>query len=458
MASRHTELTPGAPAVARTGTSLRSLVSMLGMTALALFTAFALGALIIWAASGKLETVGQAYSGLVDGALFKRRGLSESLIATTPYIFTSLAVALGFKAGMFNIGVEGQFYIGALVGAWAGYAFTGLPAIVHLPLTLSAAALSGAIWAGIPGYLKAKTGAHEVITTIMANYLAFRLTEYMVNNPMKDPNSTVPKTPDIAASAELWRLWEIPQRLREPLNALWASIALGIVVLLLARWVLGWPSVRRRVTQPNQRRWIMYGSALLAVIILFVALPALTQAVWPFTDDRDRMNMGLFLAIAAAIFTWWLLYRTTIGFELRTIGANPSAARYAGVNVTRTIVLGMALSGALAALAGAVEVLGLEHNLPVFFSSGYGFDGIAIALLARNDPFAVPFAAFLFGGMRNGSDLMELRSGVSKHLISLIQALVLLFVAAPAMIRWLYRMREVRRLQEEAPLTRGWGG
>ena len=174
---------------------------MLGMTALALFTAFALGALIMWAASGTLETVGQAYSGLVDGALFKRRGLSESLIATTPYIFTSLAVALGFKAGMFNIGVEGQFYIGALVSVWAGYALTGLPAIVHLPLALGMAALAGAIWAGIPGYLKAKTGAHEVITTIMANYVAFRLTEYLVNNPMKDPNSTVPKTPDIAASA-----------------------------------------------------------------------------------------------------------------------------------------------------------------------------------------------------------------------------------------------------------------
>ncbi len=436
----------------------RPLLGLLGMTLLALFTAFALGALIIWAASGSLETVGQAYSGLVDGALFKRRGLSESLIATTPYIFTSLAVALGFKAGMFNIGVEGQFYIGALAGVWAGYALTGLPAIVHLPLALGMAALAGAIWAGIPGYLKAKTGAHEVITTIMANYIAFRLTEYMVNNPMKDPNSTVPKTPDIAASAELWRLWEIPQRLHDPLNALWASIALGIVALLIARWVLGWPGVRHRITGPAQRRWIMYGTGLLAVIILYFALPALTQAVWPFTDDRDRLNMGLFLAIAAAIFTWWLLYRTTIGFELRTIGANPSAARYAGVHVTRTIVLGMALSGALAALAGAVEVMGLEHNLPVFFSSGYGFDGIAIALLARNDPFAIPFAAFLFGGMRNGSDLMELRSGVSKHLISLIQALVLLFVAAPAMIRWLYRMREVRRLEEEAPLTRGWGG
>ena len=157
------------------------------------------------------------------------------------------------------------------------------------------------------------------------------------------------------------------------------------------------------------------------------------------------------------MFTWWLLYRTTIGFELRTIGANPSAARYSGVNVTRNIVLAMALSGGLAALAGAVEILGLEHNLPVFFSSGYGFDGIAIALVARMDPFGILAAAFMFGGMRNGADLMELRSGVSKHIISLVQALVLLFVAAPAMIRWVYRMKDEPRA-EEAPLTRGWGG
>ena len=143
---------------------------------------------------------------------------------------------------------------------------------------------------------------------------------------------------------------------------------------------------------------------------------------------------------------------------MRTIGANPDAARYAGMNVTRNIVLTMALSGALAGLAGSVEVLGLEHNLPLFFSSGYGFDSIAIALVAQNDPFGILAAAFLFGAMRNGADLMELRSGVSKHVISLLQALLLLFVAAPAMVRWLYRIKAERRLEEEVPLTRGWGG
>lgn len=455
MSDTDTASLPAGPAPAG---RLRSLLSSLGMVFLALATAFALGALIIWITSGSFQTVLVAFDGLLDGAFFKTRGLSETLVATTPYVLTSLAVALGFKAGLFNIGVEGQFYIGALLAAWVGYTFTDLPAIIHLPLALAIAGLGGAIWAAIPGYLKAKTGAHEVITTIMANYIAFRLTEYLVNNPMKDPNSTVPKTPNVAPSAELWRLWEIPQRLQDPLNALGAGLVLGVIIFLLARWITGWSSIRRRFTDPGQRRLVMYGVGIVVTVFAFFVLPALTQTWWPLTDNKDRLHIGLFLAIGAAVFTWWLLYRTTIGFELRTIGANPAAARYSGINVTRNIVLAMAMSGTLAGLAGGIEILGLEHNLPVFFSSGYGFDGIAIALVARNDPFGIIAASFLFGAMRNGADLMELRSGVSKHIISLIQALVLLFVAAPAMIRWLYRIKEEPSLEEEAPLTRGWGG
>ena len=168
---------------------------------------------------------------------------------------------------------------------------------------------------------------------------------------------------------------------------------------------------------------------------------------------------GLLLAVLAAVAVWWLLWKTTIGFELRTVGANPNAAKYAGMSITRNIVLAMALSGALAGLAGTVEVLGVSicRCLPLFFSSGYGFDSIAIALLGRNNPFGILASSFLFGAMRNGADLMELNSGVSKYIISVIQALVLLFVAAPAVVRWLYRIKGGKR-EEEAPLTRGWGG
>src|SRR5512136_1852031 len=174
-------------------TTRSTLVRMLDrakMPALALVTAFVLGAVVIWVTSGNLLTIVDAYGGLVRGALFKQRGLSESLVATVPYILLSLAVAVGFKSGLFNIGAEGQFYIGAISAAFVGQAFHGLPAIIHLPLALLAGALGGAIWAAIPGYLKARTGAHEVISTMMMNYVAFRLTELVITNYLRNPGST----------------------------------------------------------------------------------------------------------------------------------------------------------------------------------------------------------------------------------------------------------------------------
>ena len=203
----------------------------------------------------------------------------------------------------------------------------------------------------------------------------------------------------------------------------------------------------------------MLRSAIVGVVAFFV-LPVLTRVWWPFTDQYDRLHVGLFFALGAAVFVWWFMQRTTRGFELRTVGANPDAARYAGVNITRNIVLVMAMSGALAGIAGTIEVLGVSicRCLPLFFSSGYGFDSIAIALLAKNNPFGIIAGSFLWGAMRNGSDLMELTSGVSKYIVSLIQALVLLFVAAPAIVRWIYRIKRAPQAEAEAPLTRGWGG
>ena len=171
------------------------------------------------------------------------------------------------------------------------------------------------------------------------------------------------------------------------------------------------------------------------------------------------MHIGLFLALGMAVLVWWVMQRTTIGFELRTVGANPNAARYAGVNITRNIITAMGISGAMAGLAGTIEVLGVSscRCLPMFFSSGYGWDSIGIALLARNDPFGIIASSFLFGAMRNGADLMELSSGVSKYIISLLQALVLLFVAAPIVVRWIYRIKDEKQTMQ-TPLTRGWGG
>jgi ABC-type uncharacterized transport system permease subunit len=442
---------------------LQRLINLLGMPALALFTAFLVGAVVIWITSGSLVTVFQAYWGMFVGAFIKPRGFSETLVATIPYVFLSLGIAVGFKTGLFNIGVEGQFYIGAISAAWAGQLTHGLPALVHLPLALGAGALGGAIWAMIPGYLKARTGAHEVITTIMMNYIAFRFTEYLISWPLRDRNATAVQTSRVSVEAELWSLHAIPERLQNPLNALLLALALGFTAWFLAHlWIRshgspaaagGTPFFRRRSSRP-----LMIGLAV--GLLSFILLPPLTRLWWPVQDQYDRLHIGVFLAIMAAVGVWWLLSQTTIGFGMRTVGANPTAARYAGIRISRNIVLAMGISGALAGVAGTIEVLGVSicRCLPLFFSSGYGFESIAIALLGRNNPFGILASALLFGAMRNGSDLMELYSGVSKYVVSIIQALVLLFVAAPAIVRWIYRMKPPLRAEQEAPLTRGWGG
>jgi ABC-type uncharacterized transport system permease subunit len=439
---------------------LRRLWDGIGMSLLALFTAFLLGGVVIWITSGSLNTVVEAYAGLFRGAFVKERGLSETLVASVPYILLSLAVAVGFKSGLFNIGVEGQFYIGAISAAWVGQAVQGVPAIIALPLAVGAGALGGAFWAAIPGYLKARFGVHEVINTIMMNYIAFRLAEYVVSGPLRDKLASAPQTPRVSPAAELWTFSAIPKRLQDPMNAFAVALIAAFITWLIMRWVVGRPSMRNRISGAGQRRALLLGVSAFVGAIVFVGLPIVTQAWWPFTDQYDRLHSGVFLALFAAVAVWWLFAKTTLGFSLRMVGANPNAARYAGVNITRNIVTAMALSGALAGIAGTIEILGVSicRCLPLFFSSGYGFDSIAIALLAKNNPFGIIAGSLLFGAMRNGADLMELNSGVSKYIISLIQALVLLFVAAPGVVRWMYHIKSERRPEEEAPLTRGWGG
>jgi simple sugar transport system permease protein len=353
---------------------MRQLWTTIRTPLLTVLTALALGAVLIGVTSGGPHAIGQAYGGLFEGALLKPQGLSESLVATVPYIFTSLAVALAFRAGLFNIGAEGQFQIGALCAAWAGVAVTGLPPILHLPLPLLAAAMGGAMWGAIPGALKVKTGGHEVINTMMLNYVAFRLVEFFTSGPLKDPTASMVQTARVSRYAEL---------------------------PLLRAWGLPLP-------------------------------------------PHDRLHAGLLLAVAIAVAVWWLLTKTTIGFELRTVGRNPAAAQFGGMSIGRNVVLAMALSGALSGIGGAVEVIGVStcRCLPMSFSSGYGFESIAVALLARTHPLGILPASFLFGAMRNGADLMEIRSGVSKSIIAIIQAIVLLLVAAPSIVRWLYRLRE----------------
>ena len=362
--------------------NLRRWLDALLVPVLAIVTAVVLGGLIIQVAGGDPIA---GYLGLVEGAFGSAKALSETAVWATPYIFAGLAVAVGFKGGLFNIGGEGQLAFGAVTAAFVGYALPGflhttIPPLIHIALAVGLGLLAGALWAAIPGALKAYTGGHEVINTIMMNYIALNITMFLLNGPMRDPDPAVltARTPEIAISAR------IPP--------------------------------------------------------IFVGL---------------RVHWGFVLALLVAALIWWVLWKTTLGFEIRTVGANPDAAKYAGINVKRTIVLTMAISGALAGLAGAIEVTGLNYRHEPGFSVGYGFDAIAIALLGKTNPVGVVLAAILFGAMRNGATRMQLLTQIPVDIISVIQALILLFVAADAIIRFIYR---VRAREDRVVLTRGWGG
>jgi ABC-type uncharacterized transport system permease subunit len=307
-----------------------------------------------------------AFTALFQGAITNRNAFPETLVSTVPYVFLGLGVALGFRAGLFNIGAEGQFYIGALTGVFIAYSVHGLPAIVEVPLALLAGMAGGFAWAAIAGFLKARFGAHEVITTIMLNYVAFLVANYLVDTPglMLAPNVSTPRTPDVDVNAVL-----------------------------------------------------------------------------PIIFAGSRLHFGFVVALIAVPLVWFLIQRTTTGFELRAVGFNPGAAQAAGISVGRTMVLAMGLSGALAGAAGIVQVLGVQHHMTDTVAAGYGFDAIAIALLARSNPWGVLPAALLFGALRSGASFMQLQTDVSADLISIVQASVIIFVAAPAIVRWIFRLR-----------------
>lgn len=350
--------------------------------ALAVFTALVIGAIIIMLTGYSLSETLDAYKALLQGSVGSLRAISQTLTEATPLIFTGLAVALAFRAGLFNIGGEGQLLMGGMLAVLAGFTFTGLPLLVHLPLAILAGIIGGAIWGFVPGLLKAKTGAHEVIVTIMMNYIAYRLVDYFLKTTLfqrEGRNDPISKT--IEESARL----------------------------------------------PKLLAWL---------------------------DPAMRVHFGLFIAIGAVVVVWWLLFRTNTGFEFRAVGANPSAARYAGMSVTRVYILVMTISGALAGLAGTGQVLGLLDRASPGFSAGLGFDGIAVALLGRSNPWGVLAAAFLFGGLNAGGQYMQANANVGIDLIGVIQALIIIFVAAPALISAIYR---IKTNATSTQISKGWG-
>ncbi len=334
------------------------------------------------------QSVTQAYGALFRGSIVNLSAdsvagvlgpLANTLLFATPLIAGGLAVAIPFRAGMFNIGTEGQITVAAVFAAYVGFAFD-LPPVVHLLAAVLAGLVGGALWGSIPGVLKATTGAHEVITTIMLNYVArfgilFALgTTYFQREGRADPIS-----PPIADTA---------------------------------------------------------------------ALPALL----PF----GRLNWAFVIALAAAALAWWLINRSTVGFRLRAVGANPEAARTAGMSVPRTYITAMVLAGTFAGVAGVSQVLGSEKVLTTGISAGLGFDAITVALLGRANPLGVVAAGLLFGGLKAGGLTMQATTGTSLDIVVVLQALIVLFIAAPALISAVFRLKSTGA--GVGQLSKGWNG
>jgi ABC-type uncharacterized transport system permease subunit len=323
------------------------------------------------------------YWAIVQGSVLSVNGLVDTLVAATPLILVGLSVALCFKAGLFNIGGQGQFLIGAVTAAGMASALSTASPLVALPVSLLAGVIAGAAYAMIAGALKAFTGAHEVVTTIMLNYVAIQVISYLITGPLREKGASFARSPDVGNAA---------------------------VPLLF-----------------NQ-------------------------------GTGHEAHLGIILPFIAAPIILWLLYRTTVGFEIRTVGANPDVARYAGMRPRLLVILTMAVGGLLGGLAGGIEILGVQHYMPAAYSTNVGFDAITVALLARANPIGVVFSGLLLGAMRAGAPLMQIQAGVPVQMIDLLQGLILFFLAAHVLVRKLFRTRAMAGVDELQTVARTYAG
>ena len=335
------------------------------------------------------KAISAGYSALFRGSIFNTNSLysnggtpvlgpiSDTLVNAAPLILGGLAVTMAFRGGLFNIGVQGQIIAGAICSGYVGFAWN-LPSGIHLIVALLAGMLGGALWGGVVGWLKARTGAHEVITTIMMNYVALQLLSYLLGVggfQRKGSNEAVSNTVD--------------------------------------------PSAR---------------------------LPHLF----------DDLHSGILLALLAAGVVWWLLNRSTFGFTLRAVGANAFAARTAGMNIKRTYVLVMLLAGALAGLVGSSQVLGTRLFVTQDVDGNFGFDAITVSLLGRGTPAGTVAAGILFGAFRAGGVVMNTDTHTPSDVVSVIEPVMVLFIAAPALVRGLFRLRAARAGASAAAQAKGW--
>ncbi len=377
--------------------------------------------------------------------LFIPSNLEKTIVRAIPFIIAGLAVGLGFKAGLFNIGAEGQLYAGAIaVAALGAFAPPGSSPLILLPAVIFFGILGGFLWGALPGALKAYTGAHEVITTIMLNFIAILIVDWLIKSVdpviLGDVNASVPKTPVILGAAMLPTM----DTIRSPIALLLLMAAVAVVAFLL-----NYLPARRENPRAARRGGFVWAAVMSGLQLVLVLIAV---------GDQSKLHFGFWLMIAAVWLTDWFLTRTTLGFELRTVGANQHAAKYAGMSVPRNIVLAMALSGMLAGLAGAIEISGVEHEMLPRFFAGVGFDAIAVALLARNSPKGMVWAGLLWGGLLSGAALMQIRADISIDLVKIVQALIIMFVAADQIIRFLWRVPK-RSANEEGELvfSTGWG-
>lgn len=366
--------------------------------ALAIVTALVIGAFIIiitdveairlfktdpgGAVAQVWESIVVGYKSLFVGSFGSLRAVSETMLGAAPLILGGLSVGIGFRAGLFNIGTEGQMLVGGLSAILVG-TLLELPLFLHLPLALIGAMIGGGIWGAVPGLLRAKTGAHEVITTIMLNLIAFNLVIYLLKTGLfQAENRDDPISEAVAVTARFPRLFG-------------------------------------------------------------------------FLDDSQvRVTVGILFAFLVAWFVYWLLFKTTLGFEFRAVGLNPDGAQYAGMNVVFLYTAVMGVAGALGGLAGADQILSILYRGSPGFAAGIGFDAISLALLGRSHPAGIVAAGVLFGALRSGGQLMQVQTDLSIDLILVIQALIVIFIAAPALIRGIYR---VRTGEAADSLTTGWG-